>query len=54
MKAIQVTEFGGPEVMHLVDLPDPVASAGEILIDVTAIGLNFADTVQIRNQYVTQ
>ena len=54
MKAIQVTEFGGPEVMHLVDLPDPVAGAGEVLINVTAIGLNFADTVQIRNQYVTQ
>ena len=54
MKAIQVTEVGGPEVMHLVDLPDPVAGAGEVLINVTAIGLNFADTVQIRNQYVTQ
>lgn len=54
MKAIQVTEFGGPEVMHLVDLPDPIAGPDQVLIDVTAIGLNFADTVQIRNQYVTQ
>lgn len=54
MKAIQITEFGGPEVMHLVDLPDPVAGPDQVLINVSAIGLNFADTVQIRNQYVTQ
>ena len=54
MKAIQITEFGGPEVMQLVELSDPVAGPDQVLIDVTAIGLNFADTVQIRNQYVTQ
>ena len=54
MKAIQITEFGGPEVMHLVDLPDPIAGPDQVLINVSAIGLNFADTVQIRNQYVTQ
>ena len=54
MKAIQITEFGGPEVMQLVDLPDPIAGPDQVLINVSAIGLNFADTVQIRNQYVTQ
>jgi NADPH2:quinone reductase len=54
MKAIEITEFGGPEVMQLVDLPDPVAGPDQVLINVSAIGLNFADTVQIRNQYVTQ
>lgn len=54
MKAIQITEFGGPEVMQLVDLPDPEAGLEQILINVSAIGVNFADTVQIRNQYVTQ
>ena len=54
MKAIQITEFGGPEVMQLVDLPDPNAGPDQVLINVSAIGLNFADTVQIRNQYVTQ
>lgn len=54
MKAIQITEFGGPEVMQLVDLPDPIAGRDQVLINVSAIGLNFADTVQIRNQYVTQ
>ena len=40
--------------MQLVDLPDPVAGPDQVLINVSAIGLNFADTVQIRNQYVTQ
>ena len=54
MKAIQITEFGGPEVMQLVELSDPVAGSDQVLINVSAIGLNFADTVQIRNQYVTQ
>jgi NADPH2:quinone reductase len=54
VKAIQITEFGGPEVMQLVDLPDPIAGPDQVLINVSAIGLNFADTVQIRNQYVTQ
>lgn len=54
MKAIQITEFGGPEVMQLVELSDPVAGPDQVLINVSAIGLNFADTVQIRNQYVTQ
>ncbi len=54
MKAIQITEFGGPEVMQLVDLPDPIAGPDQVLINVSAVGLNFADTVQIRNQYVTQ
>ena len=54
MKAIKITEFGGPEVMQLVDLPDPIAGPDQVLINVNAIGLNFADTVQIRNQYVTQ
>ena len=54
MKAIQITEFGGPEDMQLVELSDPVAGPDQVLINVSAIGLNFADTVQIRNQYVTQ
>ena len=46
MKAIQITEFGGPEVMKYVDLPDPVASGEDVVMDVTAIGINYADTHQ--------
>ena len=46
MKAIQITQFGGPEVMKYVDLPDPVASGEDVVMDVTAIGINYADTHQ--------
>ena len=34
MKAIQITEFGGPEVMKYVELPDPVASGDDVVMDV--------------------
>ncbi|MEK6648644.1 MAG: NADPH:quinone oxidoreductase family protein [Actinomycetota bacterium] len=51
MKAIKVSEFGGPEVMQLVDLPDPIPGEGEELINVTSIGVNYADTHQIENSY---
>ncbi len=52
MKAIQITEFGGPDVMHLVDLEDPKAAEGFELIDVSAIGINYADTHQTENSYL--
>jgi NADPH2:quinone reductase len=51
MKAIKVSEFGGPEVMKLVDLPDPTPTEHEELINVTSIGVNYADTHQIENSY---
>ena len=53
MKAIQITAFGGPDVMHLVDLPDPVAGTDEVVVDVTAIGINYADTHQTENSYLS-
>ncbi len=52
MRAIQMTEFGGPEVLRLVDLPRPQPGAGEILIRVTRAGVNFADTHTRTNSYV--
>jgi NADPH2:quinone reductase len=52
MKAIQITEFGGPEVMHLVDLETPTPGAGQELINVSAIGINYADTHQTENSYL--
>lgn len=52
MRAIQQTEFGGPEVLELVELPDPVPGEGELLIDVTYAGVNFADTHQREDGYV--
>jgi len=54
MRAIQQTEFGGPEVLELVELDDPVPGEGEVLIDVNYAGLNFADTHQRENAYVTK
>ena len=51
MKAIKVIKFGGPEVMELIDLPDPVVGPDEELINVTSIGVNYADTHQIENSY---
>jgi NADPH:quinone reductase-like Zn-dependent oxidoreductase len=46
MRAVQITRFGGPEVLDVVDLPDPVPGDGEQLYEVTAAGINFADTHQ--------
>ncbi len=52
MRAIQMTEFGGPEVLKLVDLERPEPGPEETLIRVTRAGLNFADTHTRTNSYV--
>jgi len=43
MKAVQFSEFGGPEVLELVDLDDPAPGAGQIRIRVRAVGINPID-----------
>jgi NADPH:quinone reductase-like Zn-dependent oxidoreductase len=43
MKAIVITTYGGPEVLTVADLPDPVPTDGEVLIRVRAFGLNHAE-----------
>ena len=43
MKAIQITEYGGPEVMKYAELPDPIAGDGEALVKIEAVGVNFTD-----------
>jgi NADPH2:quinone reductase len=48
MRAVQITRFGGPEVLDVVDLPDPVPADGEQLFAVSSCGVNFADTHQGR------
>lgn len=53
MKAIEITKFGGPEVMEFKELPDPTPGANEVLLDVTSIGINYADTHQIENSYLS-
>src|SRR5215212_3057519 len=52
MRAVQITRFGGPEVMDIVDLPDPTAGDGQKLYEVSSAGVNFADTHQIDNSYL--
>jgi NADPH:quinone reductase len=54
MRAVQITEFGGPEVLKLVDLPTPEPTGDELLIRVSRAGVNFADTHQRTNSYVAQ
>jgi NADPH:quinone reductase len=43
MRAVEVTKFGGPEVMALRELPDPVAGSGQVVIDVAAVDVLFLD-----------
>src|SRR5436190_23948982 len=52
MRAIQIEEFGGPEVLQVVDLPVPEPGAGEVLIRVDHAGMNYADTHQRTNDYL--
>ena len=44
MRAVQITRFGGPEVLEIVDVPEPPPGPGQQLYDVSTAGLNFADT----------
>src|SRR5947209_3929462 len=52
MRAVQIREFGGPEVLRLVELDVPEPADGEVLIRVSRAGVNFADTHQRQDQYV--
>jgi NADPH2:quinone reductase len=54
VRAIQIEEFGGPEVLQVADLPTPTAGDGEVLIHVSRAGLNFADTHQRTNTYLAR
>src|SRR5215213_58643 len=54
MRAVQIQEFGGPEVLQVVDLPTPEPGDGEVLIEVARAGMNFADTHQRENSYLAR
>lgn len=53
MRAIQITEFGGPEVLHEAELPEPVAGPGQLLVHVDAAGVNYADTHVVENSHLS-
>jgi NADPH:quinone reductase-like Zn-dependent oxidoreductase len=44
MRAVQITRFGGPEVLDVVDLPDPTPDEGKQVYEVGTAGINYADT----------
>src|SRR5579875_1211505 len=44
MRAIEVAELGGPDVLRYVDKPQPSPASGEVLIEAETIGVNFIDT----------
>ena len=51
MRAVVITHPGGPEVLHLEEVPDPVPGPGEVLVEVAAAGLNRADVLQRQGHY---
>jgi putative PIG3 family NAD(P)H quinone oxidoreductase len=51
MRAVIASEPGGPEVLTLSELPDPVPGAGEVVVDVAATAVNRADTLQREGRY---
>src|SRR6188768_3271321 len=51
MKAIEITQYGAPEVLRAGERPDPVAGPGEVLIRVTASGVNRPDVLQRTGNY---
>jgi NADPH2:quinone reductase len=54
VKAIQIQEFGGPDVLEYVEVADPAPGEGEVLVEVARSGVNFADTHATRNDYLAE
>jgi NADPH2:quinone reductase len=51
MKAVQLSRFGGPEVLEIVDIAAPVPGPGQILVRVKAAGVNFSDVLMRQDRY---
>ena len=51
MKAIRMEVTGGPEVLRIADIPDPIPAANEALVRVEAVGVNFIETYQRSGLY---
>jgi NADPH2:quinone reductase len=54
VRAVQITEFGGPDVLEVRDVDEPVPGEGEVLITVERAGVNYADTHQVENSYLSK
>ena len=51
MKAIQVSKTGGPEVLAFVDIPAPQPKSNEVLVKISAAGVNFIDVYLREGRY---
>ncbi|MGC8968459.1 MAG: quinone oxidoreductase, partial [Thermus sp.] len=51
MKAVRVYQVGGPEVLRLEELPLPKPGPGEVLVRLSAIGVNYIDTYKRKGLY---
>src|SRR3954447_21108362 len=54
VRAVQITEFGGPEVLELTEIVEPEAGEGQVLIAVDRAGINYADTHLVENSYLSK
>ncbi len=54
MQAILCTRHGAPDDLVLADIPEPTARAGEVVVKIEAVGLNFFDTLIIADKYQTK
>jgi putative PIG3 family NAD(P)H quinone oxidoreductase len=51
MRVVEISSFGGPEVLRIAERPDPQPAPGQVLIDVAAAGVNRPDLMQRRGHY---
>jgi NADPH2:quinone reductase len=51
MKAVQLSQFGAPDVLEIVELPIPIPGPGEVVIRIRAAGINFFETLVRKNRY---
>ena len=54
MRAVQISQFGGPEVLSVTDVEDPVTADGLQVLEVTSAGVNYADTHQVEDSYLSR
>jgi NADPH:quinone reductase len=52
MRAVQIQSFGGPEVLQVVELPDPAPTGNQVIVPVRAAGINYADTHAVEDSYL--
>jgi len=54
MRAVQISSFGGPEVLQVVELPEPVPTGNRIVLPIRAAGINYADTHAVEDSYLSR